>query len=93
MVNKEILRLKRTRDLWAIVTLILFFAVLIISIGAEYEINKREISNKAVTELFMFTLNVTSYCASSNNMTYQELMDDFIRNKTEELISNTKDKT
>ena len=41
-----------------------------------------------IEDFFMFSLNVSTYCAESNNMTYTELQDNYLINFTLELLDD-----
>ena len=47
---------------------------------------EQRIKYEAAKELFIFTLNVTNYCAESNNMTFNELQNNYLRYALENMI-------
>ncbi len=73
----------------------IFFIVILSFIGFNQMLENTHVrvQKEAVEDLFMFSLNVSNYCAESNNMTYQELLDNYVINFTAELLKNGETRT
>lgn len=82
--DEEIKNLKRSGRF-----LLIFLIIAIVGLGITL-INTIGITedNIETTELLILSLDVSEYCAGEMNMTYQELVDDFLLNFTKELINN-----
>jgi len=71
--------------LFSLILIVLF----IISEENNYKL-EQEIKELEVTEeLFGLVLNITSYCAESNNITYQELVDGYIEREIKRIFNES----
>ncbi len=85
-MNKEEIRRLVKKKVFVGVTLGLMLGLIIGGGIMAQQAYEQRIKYEAVTGLFMFTLNVSNYCAESNNMTYQELLDGYVIKMAHELI-------
>lgn len=63
---------------------------LVLSLG--YVAITETIKNKAFEDLLIFSVEETSFCASYNNMTFDELQNLFLEHKAEEIINGNENR-
>ena len=52
------------------------------------DLYKERVKSEALTELLIFSLNVSEYCAELNNMTTEEVLDGYVLKMAYELIGD-----
>ena len=85
-MNREELRKLVKKKMLMGLTLGLILGLLVGGLIMAPEIYKQRIKYEASTDLLMFSINVSKYCAESQNITYTELMDEYIIKNTYEML-------
>jgi len=76
-------RQKRIKTILSVIAIFLVFGLGMVAIISQIE-------NKALTELLLFGIEETQFCANYHNLTFDELQDLFLENKTQEILNQDK---
>lgn len=90
---KDKKEMKKRGDNTLIIVLALGMGLFIILAGISSILySKQKIENQQLTEgfggLMMYMVNVTKYCADSNNMTYEELLKEHLQSEIEKVLED-----